>query len=333
MKHKLITLLSLTIYSSLSFADGQIKAFKQPAPIERVQCASTEGTVVLNTFKAQKGNYLTCDQIDSFMQTLENVFEISPVTPDISLFIDKEYSNASFDMGSIIYVPLRLTFHSQFGMTYYGDFYASHSVLAHEYGHAVFSKMLEQEDFFKELKEISLKISSLRLTIQKTFEAGNPGNMVAFYSDMLKSAEQKRLENKVALKVNRMLSPYHELFADLVAALAAGSKRTMVNALYYDELDDRSYQMVLARDFDTNSLNMKGPYMHEEHGMLAPTRRFIGSNLWAETEEEKKELLLNLYKAIVIEVRKQIASDIDKLSPAQMNENLIKTLSKLTTQE
>ncbi len=329
-----MTILALSIGSSpLTFADGQIKSFSQPEPIERIICDSTEGTVVSHTFKSRKGNYLSCAHVDAFVDTLASVTAIAPVSPEVSLFIDKEYNNASFDMGSIIYVPLRLGFSNRFGATFYGDFYANHTVLAHEYGHAILSKMLEKEDFFKELKEISLKISQLRITIQKTYEAGNPGNMVEFYSNMLKAAEAKRVENKEAMKVNRMLSPYHELFADLVASLALKSKRAMVNALYYDELDDQGYLMILARDFDLNSLDMKGPYMSEEHGMLAPTRRFIGSNFWVETEEEKRELLKNLYTAIVIELKKQINGEGEGLTPAKMNESLIKTLSKLSSQE
>lgn len=329
MKNSFLTL--LICFTSLnSFSTEELKHTPRPTPFEKMNC-ETKSEIVQSTYKTGSGNYLSCDYIKDFENTLKRVLKISPVAPKINLLINKEYPNASFDTGLIIRVPLRLTFIGNWGQTFYGEFMASHTVLAHEYGHAIFSKMLENEDFFVEMKEMSKRASTLEIEIQKAYLQENSQELIESYYQDLKNLNEERINNKAHTKIRNLLTPYDELFADLIAALALHDKRAMVNALYYDEASDQAFELILARDFDVNQLNMHGSYLYEEHGMLAPTRRFIGQNIWPTTELQKSELINILYESIVQNVKEAIEVDHFELDALEINEKLIKTLKEAYT--
>lgn len=329
MKNSLPKLLSILFFSVLSFADGNIKISVSPTENKRITCSETTNSLIKNIFQTQKGNYLNCQKIEDFLDTIEKVSRLTPVSPEINLFIGRESNNASFDMGNIIYVPLRLNFPNQWGTVFYGDYYANQTILAHEYGHAVLSKLLEKEVFFQSFKAISIQISQIQIQIQELFEKGDPDKKIPLYSQRLQDLQEQRLNDKESLRASRLLSPYHELFADLVTVLAYNDKSSILNALYYNEMSDQSYQMLLFRNFEGDEVNMNSPFVHEEHGMFAPIRRFIGNQLWPNNDEEKKTLIQQLYKAIVIEMRKNLALSDDELDPRSLNQNLLSTLNSI----
>lgn len=303
-------------------------------PHEMINCELSQESPVSHVFKIAKGNYLNCHQVKNFESILLNIKEIQAEAPPVALYINKSYPNASFDMGKIIRIPLELSFSGKWGNIYSGSYMAADTVLAHEYGHAVFAQKMKGHKFYAPIQEMSLKASELELTIQELYSKGNPSNLVKFYTKQLHALNDKRLNDKELKKVRKFIGPYNELYADLVAAFSLNRKNAMVDALYYDEMSDQAYETIQARNFSENSLDMTGSYMHQEHGMFAPTRQFIGKNLWTKDKLEQKKVLDTLFDTIASEISYLIEYDVKYLAPTTLNKKLIEALKqKLIDQE
>lgn len=296
--------------------------------VSKMSCELTSNTVSL-VYKNSRGDFLSCDQVKSFSETIDRVAAISPVAPAINLFIEREHSNASFDMGLIIRVPLRLTFSGPWGQVYYGQFISSHSVMAHEYGHAIFSKMLEEQEFFKEMKEESVSFSQKDLELMAALNSGVDQKEVELIKAQREVILKSRTSNKEHARIRRILGGYDELFADVVAVYAADNKRTMVNALFFNEISDQAFELVMARDFSGEERSFSNALLSEEHATFAQTRSFIGNNLWPSNDDEKKKFLSIVFDSILENVIERIKSPVDEeLSARELNENLIDSIKQ-----
>lgn len=296
--------------------------------VSKMSCELSGHTVSL-VYKNSRGDFLSCDQVKSFSETIDRVAAISPVAPEINLFIEKEHSNASFDMGLIIRVPLRLTFSGPWGQVYYGQFISSHSVMAHEYGHAIFSKMLEEQEFFKEMKEESVSFSQKDLELMAALNSGVDQKEVELIKAQREVILKSRTSNKEHARIRRILGGYDELFADVVAVYAADNKRTMVNALFFNEISDQAFELVMARDFSGEERSFSNALLSEEHATFAQTRSFIGNNLWPSNDDEKKKFLSIVFDSILENVIERIKSPTDEeLSARELNENLIDSIKQ-----
>jgi hypothetical protein len=299
-----------------------------PQVHDEVVCELSDDSVIERSFKTQSGNYLSCHNISSFDDTLSRVAELVDNAPKVALFIQNRHNNASFDMGRIIRIPIQLEFSGKYGTTYSGNYMGVHTVLAHEYGHAIFSQKIKGYDFYKNIQKLSYQSSSYELAIQDAYAKGNPGNIVDFYHKQKKHLFEKRKNDPYFQKVAKLSTPYNELFSDVVAVVAKNDKRAVMMALYYDEMSDQQYQIVQGRSFEVNSLDNFGPHMSLAHTKLAATRQFIGKNLWPENDKQASELINTVFDAIVIELQKDLESN-DERSTVEKNKSLIKTLSEL----
>lgn len=326
-----LTTLALILVNSLTLASAH-HADKLlpniPNAMEQKVCELGDNAPISRAYKANKGNYLSCSQITAFNDTLNEVKAIVKDAPKVNLFIQQEYPNASFDMGSIIRIPLTLTFSGKYGMTYRGSYFASHTILAHEYGHAIFANKMKKYDFYNKIQALSMKASNLEINIQEAYAKGNPGGITDHYFNLLSKINKQRREDKELQATARITRAYNELFADVVAVAVLNNKSAITNALFYNEMSDNRYEFVLARQFSNNYLDMNGPYMFEEHTMFAPTRQFIGENLWPITDKEKTELIEKVFQASVIEIKKGLKRDKQPRAK-ELNRQLIATLKKL----
>lgn len=330
MRNLLTLIALLSALNSATYASlGENKFFRGSyAAHKKIECDLPENSVIENIYKTSSGNYLSCNNIDAFNSTLSEVTELVPDGPDISLYVEKSSSNASFDMGRIIRLPIQMVFHGKYGVLYHGSYMGVQTVLAHEYGHAIFSERIKKYDFYKEIQELAYRSSTLELAIQKAYAEGNPNNIVEFYRKQLDALFEKRKNDKQFQKVRKITGAYNEFFADVVAVVAKNDKSAVMMALYYDEMNDQQYQMVQARQFSENSLDMRGSYMNVIHTKFAPARRFVGENLWPTNNEEATELINKSFEAVVIEIQKQLKKDKMDRSKV-LNESLIETLKKL----
>jgi len=294
----------------------------------RIECELPQNSVIENVYKTDNGNYISCNNVDSFNETLSEVTALVPDGPEVSLYVEKRNSNASFDMGRIIRIPIQMVFNGKYGNFYHGSYMGVHTVLAHEYGHAIFSERIKKYDFYKDIQELAHRSSSYELAIQDAYAKGNPNNIVEFYRQQIKSLFEKRKNDKQFQKVRKITGAYNEFFADVVAVVAKNDKSAVMMALYYDEMNDQQYQMVQARQFANNSLDMQGSYMNVVHTKFAPVRRFVGENLWPTNSDEAKTLIDKTFEAVVIEIQKQLKKE-QMDSSRELNKSLIETLKKL----
>ncbi len=325
MKKSLIILAFLT--SPLIMASS-FKALSMGAhPVhDEISCKKQENSPLLKSFIIDDGNYLDCYKIKDFENILIDIKELASDAPNINLYIKNNYSNASFDMGEIIRVPTRLVFYDRFGNSFPSSFMASETVLAHEYGHALFNQRLKSSLFFKPLYNETKKLSRLELSIQKAYSAGNPGNIVSLYKKQHEKLLKKIKENKNQNKMRHIITAYNELFADLIAVLATNSKNAVTNALYFDEMDDMKYKMVLARSFNETSISENDIILTEGHALFSPTRQFIGENLWPSNNEEKIHLINTTFNIISSILEKRFPQDLSRLNPKAANKELINAL-------
>jgi len=326
---KKIILLAISLLSVNSNTYASLQDLKSiaglPKIYDKIDCELSETSVIDSVYKTQSGNYLSCHQVNSFNSTLDDVTKLIANAPKVSLFIEKQHNNASFDMGKIIRVPLQLTFSGKYGQFYHGSYMGVHTVLAHEYGHAVFSNRIKKYDFYKKIQSLSYQSSQHELAMQEAYANGNPNNIVEYHKAQIDRLFKLRKDDKVFQKTAKLTTAYNELFADVIAVLSMNDKSAVMKALYYDEMDDKQYDMVLARQFSDNSLTMDGSYMFVSHAKFAPVRRYIGEKLWPNSQDEAKALIDNVFKSIVIEIKKELKKS-DTTYPTQMNKNLIETL-------
>lgn len=324
MKKITHSLLFLVLLNSYSFADFDIKKSQTLTLYSQIQCdTNNQNSMLQENFQKGSTPFVNCSDLEEFDSVITKASLLVDHAPKISLFIEKEHDNASFDMGEIIYLPMRLYFSNNWGQRYYS--YASHrnTILAHEYGHALFSNKLGQEEFFRRIKSLSNAISQKQIEIQK---ANSQGINTEELQVELEKLNDERLSNKDDLKLINTLSPFHELYADLIAVFSQKNKRAMVNALYYDEMSDQSFNLILARDFDSNQLDLTNPYQYffkEEHGVYAPVRRLIGEKYWTLDLSEQKRILNALYTAIINQVLEVMDFDHDFYDPITTNNDLI----------
>lgn len=268
-----------------------------------------------------KSNSISCQKIGYFQATIKDLSNFLTVTPEVRLVISPESSNASFDYGSTIYIPLQLTFPGKYGSIHYGDSTQIEYILAHEYGHAVLAEFLSRNLFYSEMYKVDKEFSNLEFT--KSLSGKLSTEQELKYNEL---KEKKNSYNKI----RKLISDYGEFFADVIAVYYSNSKDTMFNAVYFDEMSDQSFQLALARSFSENSVDITDRIYHEEHASLVLVRQFIGSHLWPSNNEEKEIFLELITNSIEEEILQRLDREEYKLTPKKINESLINRLeSKL----
>ncbi|GEM_PF-1733081 len=267
-----------------------------------------------------KENAISCQKIYYFQSTVEDISEFFQDAPGVRLFISPKSSNASFDYGETIYIPLQMTFPGKYGSVNYGDPTQTEYILAHEYGHAIFTKLLSRNSFYSEVYSIDKEFSNLEFEIKLNSKPTEQSEQ-----RLAELSERKKSYNKL----RKLLTDYSELYADIIAVYYSNNKETMLNALYFDDMSDQSYNLVLARSFSERSVDITDRIYSEEHASLVLARHFVGTNLWPKSKEEKQKFLSLIFKAIEEEILERVDREEYKLSAKKMNESLIKRINKI----
>ncbi|WP_372651520.1 hypothetical protein [Halobacteriovorax sp.] len=267
-----------------------------------------------------KENAISCQKIHYFQSTVEDISELFNDAPPVRLLISPKSSNASFDYGETVYIPLQMTFPGKYGSVNYGDPTQTEYILAHEYGHAVFTKLLSRNNFYKDIYAVDKEFSQLE------FES-------KFKSDLdeetLQRINELRDKKNDYNKVRKLLTDYSEFFADVIAVYYSNNKETMLNALYFDAMSDQSYNLVLARSFSERRVDISDRIYTEEHASLVLARHFVGANLWPKTKEQKVDYLQSIFNVIEEEILERLERKEYRLSAKKMNNSLIKRLKSI----
>lgn len=141
-----------------------------------------------------------------------------------------------------------------------------------------------------------------------------------------KQKNEEIYKNQDFIRFAKVTTAYSELYGDIVAAYYNNSKNAMLEALYFDEMKTREYQMIQTRSFDTEFTSAHEVFMTEEHGYFAYTRNYIGKNLWPKNETEKRKYLKFIGDAIVGEIKNLLSQKKTLPDFKIANSNLIKAL-------
>lgn len=267
-----------------------------------------------------KENAISCQKIHYFQSTVEDISELFNDAPPVRLLISPKSSNASFDYGETVYIPLQMTFPGKYGSVNYGDPTQAEYILAHEYGHAVFTKLLSRNNFYKDVYALDKEFSQLE------FESKLKSDLDEETLQRINELRDKKNEYN---KVRKLLTDYSEFFADVIAVYYSNNKETMLNALYFDSMSDQSYNLVLARSFSERLVDISDRIYTEEHASLVLARHFVGTNLWPNTKEQKIDYLRSIFNAIEEEILERLEREEYRLSAKKMNNSLIKRLKSI----
>ena len=306
MKYLLIYLLFVTSSFALS-----------PTNCEHSPSSFSESYVL-------KENSVSCQKISYFQSTIEDIASYFTEAPYVRLFISTKSPNASFDFGETIRVPLQISFPGKYGSISYGDPSQTDYILAHEYGHAIFAKLLSRNEFYSKVYSLDKEVSRLEFDI-------NIGS--SLNEDVDQRLTELRERKDSYNKVRKLLSDYSEFFSDVVAVYYSENKDSMFNALYYPEMSDQSYRLVLARSFSDNYVDITDRIYSEDHASLVLVRQFVGEYLWPESTEDKAKFLKLIFNAIEMEVLDRLNREENRMSAKEMNESLIKRLKEMIKED
>lgn len=287
-------------------------------------CPLKSNSSVIEAYSLKASGEMNCNYVSEVEDVITNIQQYSEDQIAINLFVRGVDNNASFDGGSIIEVPEQLVFTNKFGQRYPAFLVSNLATVAHEYGHALLEKKLEDElleQFPKEVGFIkaSKEISNLQIQIQE-----NPDSKELI--NELKEKNSARIKNRDFIRFARLTTTYSELYADVVAAYQYLNKGAIFKALYYDEMNDQEFRMVQTRDFDTVFTDEHNVFMTEEHGYFAYTRNYIGKNLWPSDIDQKRSMLKQIGDAIVEEIRELLISGKNLPDYKEANQLLINRL-------
>lgn len=218
----------------------------------------------------------------------------------------------------------------------------------HEYGHAIFSENLERVmpdfhevgDLLRLHHRYSRQIKAFpggdRLDGfcpiflangtggNKTNEAIN-ANCPEFREIVLK---QKALVDRIsAQKWISKMTPYHELFADVIAVLESGNKEAMGDALAFIRSPIRDPRSLDLRSF-TNCPAASEATETKPHGYFSPVRceigKFIKSTM---TKVEKAQLASKVFDVLAADLKRAISSKTMP-DPVEDNTRLIHELQQ-----
>ncbi|WP_127716885.1 hypothetical protein [Halobacteriovorax sp. HLS] len=264
-----------------------------------------------------KERSITCEKIDYFQSIIKDISNFFEEPPFVRLFIGLKSSNASFDYGESINIPLQLVYANHYGSEYYPDSNLSEYILAHEYGHAIFTNLLKNNEFYREIYLVDKQVSKLE------FKRKIEGSLEE--DDQLRLADLT-LKKRSFNKVRRLLNDYSEFFSDVVAVYYANDKEVMVDALYSFSMSDQQFSLAMARSFSEREIDIEDRLYTEEHASLVLVRQFVGKNFWPKTDDEKTNNLKLIFKSIEQEILLRLRQEEFRLNPKIMNERLIKRI-------
>ncbi len=207
-------------------------------------------------------------------------------------------------------------------------------VTFHEFTHALLHKNLyiQNNHLWNDFEEFkNFKFAMWEMTQGNTDQ------------DLVKIKEgfEKFVQHSIAMinvKVTSMIiSPYHELFADMAPVLKNNNPKAISDALIYSN-DKSSKNIHASRNFTTDYSDSGVWNDREVHGVFGPTRTF----LWEKYQEVKRDVTKAEYLRMIFEViQEQAAEDLIRAEKrlVEMNYRIkdaakfLKSIKKTTPQK
>lgn len=227
-----------------------------------------------------RGRNKDCEFVRSLEQTFQGIQKHWGLElPPVRVILVDEGDNASFDEGNVIQVPLRLFSMGEYGKVNYKLKMDSLAVAAHEYGHFVFNELWLRRDPSQRAMSTLLMRASDALVLSAKGRAS--------HTEWRRSYEAAT-ESEAYLRTRAELTPYTELFADVIAVSYFDNKELIFKALYFPSMRDAEFQRVYLRSFAREQSQISEMDLFEAHSRLALVRSWIGSRLWSHLQTSLK---------------------------------------------
>lgn len=330
-------ILSLSILGPPALADIDHDSFlKLAVDIQEELKCEANFNFLNKAYKVRKNDFVDCEDAYWADNAIKKVSLISTTVPKVSIELMSRDSAAFFDIGSIVRMPLHLTFSNHWGQVFNSLNLGTDAILYHEYSHAIFGEVIGKK-FYPGFKAQAESLSRYKMALQDAYATGNYGNKADYYEKQIKRLQAQMKEHKEIDRYH-LSSSYNEFFADLVAVLVTNNPNAILSALYYDEMSDQSYQMIKLRSFEDQGTNYDNNLLSEIHGELAIARQFVGENILKEifkikdedhAQHMKKEVLDKVLLAIEKQMDKRIKTNDYGISPRKNNESLIAEIKEI----
>lgn len=285
---------------------------------------------------------LNCNLIDDSHRIFKEMSVLTDSQVPVFLSIGQYGSNAAFDFGYGLEIFQQIYFggDERFGQPQFKLYFDNLSVIAHEYGHAIFADILyknfpEFNVFYSFLRKNSSKHIDVSKRIAKwQLKPDGLAKSIALFKikyDQLKASQEftNYFKNPANSHLRVLAAPYHELFADLVAAYNSDTKNLISEALYIPRMHPQVENAVAARSFDQgahfelNPLNSSDP-----HVFFYRVRQYIGDHLWPADPQAKKLKLKNIIQAILEDMHSNFSKN-DYENIEARNRSLISRLENV----
>jgi hypothetical protein len=325
-----------------------LHSFSLKASISKIDCGQNmyRSSFVNQIYFVSNREGYDCSFIEDALKTVDQVALLVDNPPVVNFIIQDRAFDATFDKGFIIQFPQRYHLKNS-----HANFHANRKdqtlpVVAHEYGHALFSKILEAnipmiKTFNQKAKELSrLKLQSKDLLSQahrfdNTFTVAQRINIqksiqsVGLQIGKKKNSFYKMKKNHFLLD---MVTPYHELFADIVAVFHFGRLDIIADTLRHphpnlSELNKNNARAFSSRFVDIENLDASLP-----HSRFFSVRQYIGRYFRPFGFKEKKLYLKLISQILVSEVQRNIdlkRRNIDQEPGLEQNRRIIVKLQKI----
>ncbi len=334
LKYKFETIISALLFLLPSFS----YSFNCPAEIIQSYFLTTSGT---GDDEGRWNEIEFCNYVEELANISKSISYFSPVVTKIHLKVSKVSIQAKFKEGGILYFPQNYKNHK-------GEFILekklANYLYAHEYGHALFKQYLKRElvfleTFYKNFEENDQKIIEADIAMEKilTMKASLTEEQMKIEFDKFinlynefKIGEDSFFTNNEMILLHEILSPYNELFADVIAILFSRNSHAMFEALKYPSMSEAETKMLSYRDFSI-SHGLEGWKESEAHSFFAPVRNYIWEhylkNVIDESASTQRETVLKLLTTIKQEIQFYY-HHTEKFGPYECNKSLIANLMK-----
>lgn len=260
-------------------------------------------------------------ELDAAKETLCKVLRIATFPGPVNLTLQNG-GNYYLHGGALFLQP----YFKSTGSHYVHDLKDSQIIWSHEYGHAVLSAFIEKS--FPQLLPFLKRDVDYQHLVDEMDRARADGPRY----QSLKEIWQKFWMPGEASQVqafNQLFSPYDEFFADLVSVLTFDDRSAMTRALSFPGMGAGVAERYSLRDF-SRERSSQGFQVKSPHGLLAPTRGWLGQHLGTPLKlSEKRDLLAKVSQVLLREVETRWKKKLFNLTPAAINQRLIERLAKV----
>ncbi|AGH95641.1 hypothetical protein A11Q_1425 [Pseudobdellovibrio exovorus JSS] len=268
----------------------------------------------------------------------------------VKLEIERQGDNAEFNWSDTIVFPIQFLVNGKPKHPKYAQ-----TILAHEYGHYIFS--LNLRDSIKNYAEFEQQAK-----MATVYHEDVRKNSDAYESAVIQLAKAKKLQDlalieelkrkvedkekafgKSSEKMDELndlvkksvftrisVLSYHELFADIIAVMKENSPSAMSDALRSASIKDKDEKTSIEGRNFLNRIRLEGWNQSEPHIFFAPTRKFIWDHILTNPRynQDSGALIKQIFFVIQTEISSRIHERSFELNPEEANRQLIDRLAQ-----